>query len=151
MKSTEVQTLGELCMRDTANWWAGLFILVVSRLRRVWHGLATVVDTTLESILAIRCDFLSPQGTQSAEQVAVSPVRLAFSLVYLSHLIHACAPLIDGFGHATWSGTVPVCRAWTLSFQKNRPFIFHALVALKRLVSDRHTHRPTTVTLAAHG
>ena len=23
MKSTEVQTLGELRMRDTANWWTG--------------------------------------------------------------------------------------------------------------------------------
>ena len=33
----KVQTLGELRMRDTANWWAGLVIcmrsLVVSRLR----------------------------------------------------------------------------------------------------------------------
>ena len=50
-------------------------------------------------------------------------------------LIHACAPLIDGLGHATWSGTVPVSRARTLSFQKNRHFLFHALVALKRLVA----------------
>ena len=36
MKSTKVQTLGELRMRDTANWWAGLLVvymrlLVVSR------------------------------------------------------------------------------------------------------------------------
>ena len=78
---------------------------------------------------------------------------------------YACAPLIDGLGHATWSGTVP-SRARTLSFQKNCHCIFHALVALKRLVSllgrlvacsarivvDRqtHTHRTTTVTLAAH-
>ena len=56
----------------------------------------------------------------------------------------------------------------TQSFQQNRQFIFHALVALKILVSlisrlvacslrivvdkqtDRHTHRTTTVTLAAH-
>ena len=60
----------------------------------------------------------------------------------------------------------------TQSFQQNRLFIFHALVALKMLVSlisrlvacsprivvdkqtdrrtDRHTHRTTTVTLAAH-
>ena len=56
-----------------------------------------------------------------------------------------------------WSGTVPVSRARTLSFQKNHHFIFHALVALKRLVSllgrlvacsarivvDRHTHIDT--------
>ena len=47
---------------------------------------------------------------------------------------YACAPLIDGLGHATWSGTVP-SRARTLSFPKNRHCIFHALVALKRLVS----------------
>ena len=56
----------------------------------------------------------------------------------------------------------------TQSFQQNRFFIFRALVALKMLVSlisrlvacsprivvdkqtDRHTHRTTTVTLAAH-
>ena len=31
MKTTKVQTLGELRMRDTANWWAGLFVLAVSR------------------------------------------------------------------------------------------------------------------------
>ena len=30
MKSTEVQTLGELRMRDTANWWAGLLVCVYS-------------------------------------------------------------------------------------------------------------------------
>ena len=70
MKSTEAQTLGELRMRDTANWWAGLFVCVyswspASSSRRVWHGLATVVDSMRESIHAIRCDFLSPQGTQS--------------------------------------------------------------------------------------
>ena len=33
--------------------------------QRVWHGLATAVDSMQESIHAIRCDFLSPQGTQS--------------------------------------------------------------------------------------
>ena len=56
----------------------------------------------------------------------------------------------------------------TQSFQENRHIIFHALVALKLLVSlisrlvacsarivvdrqtNRQTHRPTTVTLAAH-
>ena len=32
MKSTKVQTLGELRMRDAANWWAGsMRLLVVSR------------------------------------------------------------------------------------------------------------------------
>ena len=34
VKSTKVQTLSELRMRDTANWWAGLFcmrLLLVSR------------------------------------------------------------------------------------------------------------------------
>ena len=34
MKSTKVQTLGELRMSDTANWWAGpisMRLLVVSR------------------------------------------------------------------------------------------------------------------------
>ena len=56
----------------------------------------------------------------------------------------------------------------TQSFQQNRHIIFHALVALKLLVSlisrlvacsarivvdrrtDGRTHRPTTVTLASH-
>ena len=72
-----------------------------------------------------------PRYTErGADQVAVSPVRS-----YLSRLIHACAPLMDGLGHATLSGTVPVSRARTLSFQKNRHFVFHALVALKCLVS----------------
>ena len=33
--------------------------------RRVWHGLATVVDSMRESIHAFRCDFLCLQDTQS--------------------------------------------------------------------------------------
>ena len=65
MKSTKVQTLGELCMLMMG--WA---IIVyppspASSSRRVWHGLATAVDSMRESIHAICCDFLSPQGTQS--------------------------------------------------------------------------------------
>ena len=38
MKSTKVQTLGELCMRDTANWWAGLLVCVYSCLPLVARG-----------------------------------------------------------------------------------------------------------------
>ena len=56
---------------------------------RVWHRLVTVVDSMRELIHAIRCDFLSPQGTQErADQVAVSPVLciLAFSLVFTAYL-----------------------------------------------------------------
>ena len=34
MNSTEVQTLDELRMRDTANWWAGLLVCT--------HGLPLV-------------------------------------------------------------------------------------------------------------
>ena len=41
-------TIGELRMRDTANWWAGLSIPA----RRVWHGLVIVVDSMYESIHA---------------------------------------------------------------------------------------------------
>ena len=54
----KVQPLVELRMRDTA-------IARGSSSRRVWHGLVAVVDSMRESIDAIRCDFLSPQGTQS--------------------------------------------------------------------------------------
>ena len=32
MKSTKVQTLGELCMRGTANWWAGPWAICSRRL-----------------------------------------------------------------------------------------------------------------------
>ena len=60
MKSTKVQTLVELCMRDTAKC---VVSDPASSSRRVWHGLVTVVDSMRESIHAIRCDFLSPQGT----------------------------------------------------------------------------------------
>ena len=63
---TKVGTLGEMCMRGTANWWAGLFTrdLLLSSWR-VWHWLATVEDSMRESIHALRCDFLCLQGTQS--------------------------------------------------------------------------------------
>ena len=76
MKSTKVQTLGELRMRGTANWWAGLFVVCVyswSSWRRVWHGLATVVDSMRESINARRCDFLCLRGTEQADPVVHTP------------------------------------------------------------------------------
>ena len=68
MKDTEAQTLGALRIRSTANWWAGLWICSwspASSSYRVWHGLATVVDSRCESIHALRCDFLNVQGSQS--------------------------------------------------------------------------------------
>ena len=78
MKSTKVQTLGELRMRIDGLGYLYAFTRgppLVASSRRVWHGLVTVVDSMQESIHAIRCDFLSPQGTQEwAYQVAVSSV-----------------------------------------------------------------------------
>ena len=68
IKGTEAQTLGALRIRGTANWWAGLWICSwspASSSYRVWHGLATVVDSRCESIHALRCDFLNVQGSQS--------------------------------------------------------------------------------------
>ena len=80
---------------------------------------------------------------------------------------HMLTPLIDRLGRVTWSLTVPVTRSRT---PHNRLFNFRALVLLQLLVSlkscvvacsarietdrqtDTHTqtHRPSTVTLAAH-
>ena len=71
--------------------------------------------------------------------------------------LYACALLIDGLGHATWSSTMPVSRSRTAPFWRNRHIIFLALVVLEPLVSlmsrfgaysarirgDRHTHRHT--------
>ena len=39
--------------------------LHASSSRRVWHGLATQVDSMQESLHALKCDFLTLQGTQS--------------------------------------------------------------------------------------
>ena len=68
-----------------------------------WRGLATVEDSTMESIHTLRCGFLCLEDTEQANQVEVSQPTLL-------RLIYACAPLIDGLGHATRSATVPVCR-----------------------------------------
>ena len=91
-KSTKVQTLGELRMRDTANWWAGLLICVyswspASSPRRVWHGLATVVDSMRESIPCPSLWLLVPSRyTERASECARGkPVLIgifAFSLVF---------------------------------------------------------------------
>ena len=45
------------------------------------------------------------------------------------------APLIDGFGHATWSATVPGLHSHVVILANNHHFIFRALVALELLVS----------------
>ena len=80
-----------------------------------------------EPIHTLRCGFLRLQGTQSKW------IRSRWASIL--RLIHACAPLIDGLGHATLSATVSVCRSRTQSFQQNRHFIFLAHVPLKLLVS----------------
>ena len=56
-----------------------------------------------ESIHASRCDFLSHQGTQErADQVAVSPVLLAFSLVFTAYLSNA---VVSGKSPNNFSGS----------------------------------------------
>ena len=117
---------------------------MVSSLPRVGHRVATLLDSTRESILALRYNFWRLQGTQSWP---VLICILALSLVFTPYLSNAVV-------------------------SAKSPHFFHALVALKLLVSlisrlvacsarivvdkqtdrqtDRQTHRPTTVTLAAH-
>ena len=142
------KTLGEMRMRDTANWWTGLFVCVyswspASSSRRFWHGLVTVVDSLRASIHAIRCDFLSPQGTQS-NRIRSPQCDYAYWLfrLFSRHISR------------------------TQSFQENRPFLSQARVVLKPLVSligrlvacsarisvDTQTQidRTTSVTLVAH-
>ena len=51
-----IDGLGFLCLR---SWYPA------SSSQRVWHGLATVVDSKREAIHALRCDSLCFQDTQS--------------------------------------------------------------------------------------
>ena len=50
------------CAVPLMDGWAGL---LAQSPARVWHGLATVVDSMRESMHALRCGFLFLQGTQS--------------------------------------------------------------------------------------
>ena len=119
MKSTKVQNLGELCMRGTANWWAGLLVCIyscspASSLWRVWHGLATAVDSMRESIHALRCDFLRLRDKQRERTGRGKPV------------------LISIIGLLTWFS----CHnSRTQYFNENRHFKNEASVALNLLVS----------------
>ena len=105
----------------------------LTSLLRVGHRVATLLDSTQESILALRYNFWRLQGTQSCRGKPVLICILALSLVFTPYLSR------------------------TQSFQQNRHIIFHALVALKLLVSlisrlvacsarivvDRQTNRQT--------
>ena len=149
LKSTKVQTLGELRMRRTANGGLGYCIGVYSRSpasssQRVWHWLATVVDSMRESMHTLRCGFLCLQRTQSKR-------------IRSSRLIHACAPLIDGLDRPRNAvRDRGPCQFVALERQQNRHFIFLAHVPLKlfesaslpvvRIVVDRHTDRHTRTT-----
>ena len=146
MKRTRVQTLGELRMRHTANWWAGLSVCVspASSSRRVWHGLATVVDSVRESIHALRCDLLCLQDTQSERTWSKSRSRSAVPRISNAYNIQ----LIDGLGHATQPATVPVYRSQTQSFQENRLIIFQVCVVLKTLVSLTDRLEPCSARIA---
>ena len=106
MKSTEVQTLGELRMRGTANWWAGLAfpcgLPLYSSLRTVWHGLATVVDSMRESVHALRCDFLCLKIHRATGPGRGKPVLISITLERFYENRHfeneALNPLVSLFG-----------------------------------------------------
>ena len=79
-------------MRGTVNWWAGWSILLVVSYRsllRVGHRVATLLDSTQESILALRYNFWRLQGTQSCRGKPVLICILALSLVFTPYLSNA--------------------------------------------------------------
>ena len=81
-----------LRMRGTVNWWAGWSILLVVSYRsllRVGHRVATLLDSTRESILALRYNFWRLQGTQSCRGKPVLICILALSLVFTPYLSNA--------------------------------------------------------------
>ena len=70
-----------LRMRGTVNWWAGWSILLVVSYRsllRVGHRVATLLDSTRESILALRYNFWRLQGTQSCRGKPVLIMHIGF-------------------------------------------------------------------------
>ena len=63
------------------NWWAGWSILLVVSYRsllRVGHRVATLLDSTRESILALRYNFWRLQGTQSCRGKPVLIMHIGF-------------------------------------------------------------------------
>ena len=82
----------------------------LTSLLRVGHRVATLLDSTRESILALRYNFWRLQGTQSCRGKPVLICNWLFRL-FSRHISR------------------------TQSFQQNRHIDFHALVALKLLVS----------------
>ena len=92
---------------------AGPFYSVVSyrSLLRVGHRVATLLDSTRESILALRYNFWRLQGTQSCRGKASADYAYWLFRLFSRHISR------------------------TQSFQQNRHILFHALVALKLLIS----------------
>ena len=82
----------------------------LTSLLRVGHRVATLLDSTRESILALRYNFWRLQGTQSCRGKPVLICNWLFRL-FSRHISR------------------------TQSFQQNRHIIFHALAAPKLLVS----------------
>ena len=82
----------------------------LTSLLRVGHRVATLLDSTRESILALRYNFWRLQGTQSCRGKPVLISILALSLVFTPYLSNAIV-------------------------SAKSPHYFHALVALKLLVS----------------
>ena len=78
-----------LRMRGTVNWWAGWSVLLTRGLLRVGHRVATLLDSTRESILALRYNFWRLQGTQSCRGKPVLICILALSLVFTPYLSNA--------------------------------------------------------------
>ena len=83
----------------------------LTSLLRVGHRVATLLDSTRESILALRYNFWRLQGTQSCRGKPSADYAYWLFRLFSRHISR------------------------TQSFQQNRHIIFHALVALKLLVS----------------
>ena len=80
-----------LRMRGTVNWWAGCFFTDSwsTSLLRVGHRVATLLDSTRESILALRYNFWRLQGTQGYRGKPVLICILALLLVFTPYLSNA--------------------------------------------------------------
>ena len=119
--------------------------------------LGTMYNWTLSHFCGSQCSCAGFAGRRGLEP----PPSLAYSRKY-------GIPMVKNtwWGHVTWSVILPLSPTWTQSFHES---IFLALVGLKPCIDiahkphcslyhenscpcrqDRHTHKPSTVTLAAH-
>ena len=116
--SWELQTLGELCMRDTANWWAWLFVCVVCGSRYMPFVVTSWVHRASGSVICLGIPIPTNHPAFCLiKKYCLSLQKIAKSLFFVLTWVWCIMPI-----HFEWTHTIfkllQIKQTWHISQAK---------------------------------